>query len=158
MSALFDGKRILITGGTGSLGQVLARRLMTGDEGVPESVTVFSRDEAKQHYMRLDFMHGAAPPTRSSSRTRRERLKFMIGDVRDYASVARAARREPTSSSARRRSSRSRPASTSPGRPSAPTSTAPRTSCAPSPSSTSRSRPSSASPPTRPASPSTSWA
>ena len=57
MAGMFEGKRILVTGGTGSLGQVLTRRLMTGAEGVPESVTVFSRDEAKQHYMRLDFMH-----------------------------------------------------------------------------------------------------
>ena len=60
MTGLFEGKRILVTGGTGSLGQVLTRRLMTGAEGVPESVTIFSRDEAKQHYMRLDFMHRTA--------------------------------------------------------------------------------------------------
>jgi FlaA1/EpsC-like NDP-sugar epimerase len=56
VSGLFEGKRVLVTGGTGSLGQVLVRRLLSGSEGVPESVTVFSRDEAKQHYMRLDFM------------------------------------------------------------------------------------------------------
>jgi len=51
MSELFEGKRIVVTGGTGSLGQVLTRRLMSGVEGVPESVTVFSRDEAKQHWL-----------------------------------------------------------------------------------------------------------
>ena len=53
----FEGKRILVTGGTGSLGQTLVRRILSGEMGTPESVTVFSRDEAKQHYMRLDFLN-----------------------------------------------------------------------------------------------------
>ncbi len=92
MAGLFEGKRILVTGGTGSLGQVLVRRLMTGVEGTPESVTVFSRDEAKQHYMRLDFMHNPAATDEVIWENCRQRLKFMIGDVRDFASVARAAR------------------------------------------------------------------
>jgi FlaA1/EpsC-like NDP-sugar epimerase len=92
MSKLFEGKRILVTGGTGSLGQVLTRRLLSGVEGVPESVTVFSRDEAKQHYMRLDFMHRLSATDEVIFENCRERLKFMIGDVRDYASVVRAAR------------------------------------------------------------------
>ena len=87
---MFEGKRILITGGTGSLGQVLARRLMSGIEGVPESVTVFSRDEAKQHYMRLEFMHRDTATDEVIFENSRQRLKFMIGDVRDYASLARA--------------------------------------------------------------------
>ena len=91
MAGMFAGKRILITGGTGSLGQVLTRRLMTGAEGVPESVTVFSRDEAKQHYMRLDFMHQNAATDEVIFENSKQRLKFMIGDVRDYASVVRAA-------------------------------------------------------------------
>ncbi|MDQ3323073.1 MAG: polysaccharide biosynthesis protein, partial [Acidobacteriota bacterium] len=51
------GKRILVTGGTGSLGQTLVRRLLSGEMGKPAKITVFSRDEAKQHYMRLDFLH-----------------------------------------------------------------------------------------------------
>jgi FlaA1/EpsC-like NDP-sugar epimerase len=92
MSKLFEGKRILVTGGTGSLGQVLTRRLLSGVEGVPESVTVFSRDEAKQHYMRLDFMHRLSATDEVIFENCRQRLKFMIGDVRDYASVVRAAR------------------------------------------------------------------
>jgi UDP-glucose 4-epimerase len=92
VSGLFEGKRILVTGGTGSLGQVLVRRLMSGVEGVPESVTVFSRDEAKQHYMRLDFMHNPAATDEVIFQNSRQRLKFMIGDIRDYASVVRAAR------------------------------------------------------------------
>ena len=89
---MFEGRRVLITGGTGSLGQVLTRRLMTGVEGVPESVTVFSRDEAKQHYMRLEFMQRGAATDEVIFENSTQRLKFMIGDVRDYASVVRAAR------------------------------------------------------------------
>ena len=92
MSKLFEGKRILVTGGTGSLGQVLVRRLMSGAEGVPESVTVFSRDEAKQHYMRLEFMHKHAATDEVIFENCQQRLKFVIGDVRDYASVLRVAR------------------------------------------------------------------
>jgi len=89
MAGLFEGKRIVVTGGTGSLGQVLTRRLMSGVEGVPESVTVFSRDEAKQHYMRLDFMQKTAATDEVIFQNCRQRLKFMIGDVRDYASMVR---------------------------------------------------------------------
>ena len=48
-----DGKRILVTGGTGSLGQRIVRRLLEGGLGRPSKVTVLSRDEAKQHDMRL---------------------------------------------------------------------------------------------------------
>jgi FlaA1/EpsC-like NDP-sugar epimerase len=92
MGTLFEGKRILVTGGTGSLGQVLVRRLLSGSEGVPSSVTVFSRDEAKQHYMRLDFMERSIATDEVIYENSRERLKFVIGDVRDYASVARVAR------------------------------------------------------------------
>jgi UDP-glucose 4-epimerase len=90
MPGLFEGKRIVVTGGTGSLGQVLTRRLMSGVEGVPESVTVFSRDEAKQHYMRLDFMQKTAATDEVIFQNCRHRLKFLIGDVRNYASVVRA--------------------------------------------------------------------
>lgn len=92
MSKLFEGKRVLVTGGTGSLGQVLTRRLMSGVEGVPESVTVFSRDEAKQHYMRLDFMHRYAATDEVIFQNSQQALRFMIGDVRDYPSLLRAAK------------------------------------------------------------------
>jgi FlaA1/EpsC-like NDP-sugar epimerase len=92
MTGMFEGRRVLITGGTGSLGQVLTRRLMMGGEGIPQSVTVFSRDEAKQHYMRLDFMHRAAATDEVIFENSRQRLKFTIGDVRDYSSLARATR------------------------------------------------------------------
>ncbi|TDB37594.1 MAG: NAD-dependent epimerase/dehydratase family protein [Actinobacteria bacterium] len=91
MSGLFEGKRILVTGGTGSLGQVLTRRLLSGSDGTPESVTVFSRDEAKQHHMRLDFMQRCTATDEVIFENSRQALRFIIGDVRDYASVVRAA-------------------------------------------------------------------
>lgn len=92
MSGVFEGKHILVTGGTGSLGQMLARRLLAGTEGVPASVTVFSRDEAKQHYMRLEFMRRTTATDEIIFEHSRDRLRFIIGDVRDEASLLRAAK------------------------------------------------------------------
>jgi len=92
VTGLFERKRILITGGTGSLGQVLARRLLAGADGIPESVTVFSRDEAKQHYMRLDFLRRDAATDEIIFENSRQRLRFTIGDVRDYSTLSRALR------------------------------------------------------------------
>ncbi len=87
----FDGKRILITGGTGSLGKVLLKRLLSGKEGTPESITVFSRDEAKQHALRLDYLHSENGTTDEVIYNNFSRkVKFIIGDVRDYNSVLRA--------------------------------------------------------------------
>jgi UDP-glucose 4-epimerase len=74
---IFEGKRVLVTGGTGSLGQAIVRRILRGDEGRPKRVVVFSRDEAKQDAMRLELG---------------ERLAFLLGDVRDYDAVAAAMR------------------------------------------------------------------
>ena len=59
-SVELEGKRILVTGGTGSLGQAIVRRLLSGEMGRPAKVVVFSRDEAKQHYMRLSYLHRRA--------------------------------------------------------------------------------------------------
>ena len=64
---MFEGKKILITGGTGSLGQALTKRLLT--MGV-ETIRIFSRNEHKQIEMEAKFQD--------------ERLRFFIGDVRDY--------------------------------------------------------------------------
>jgi len=89
---MLDGKRILVTGGTGSLGQVLVRRLLTGEMGTPESVIVFSRDEAKQHYMRLSYLHRETATDDVIYENFRNVLAFRIGDIRDYASVAAAVR------------------------------------------------------------------
>jgi UDP-N-acetylglucosamine 4,6-dehydratase/5-epimerase len=68
-----NGRRVLITGGTGSFGSAMARRLL--ESGVAE-VRVFSRDEVKQDIMRRALND--------------DRLRFYIGDVRSYTSVKRA--------------------------------------------------------------------
>jgi FlaA1/EpsC-like NDP-sugar epimerase len=87
-----EGKRVLVTGGTGSLGQTLVKRIMTGQLGKPASVTVFSRDESKQHYMRLHFLQKDAPALDGAFLNSRELLNFRIGDVRDYPALVAAMR------------------------------------------------------------------
>lgn len=87
-----EGKRILVTGGTGSLGQTLVRRLLSGEMGKPTEVTVFSRDEAKQHYMRLDFLNRETATDDVIYENSHNLLKFRIGDVRDYPALLTAMR------------------------------------------------------------------
>jgi FlaA1/EpsC-like NDP-sugar epimerase len=87
-----EGKRILVTGGTGSLGQTLVGRLLTGEMGKPARITVFSRDEAKQHYMRLDFMHKKTATDDIIYENSQDLLNFRIGDVRDYPALLAAMR------------------------------------------------------------------
>ncbi|HYN08266.1 MAG TPA: polysaccharide biosynthesis protein [Vicinamibacterales bacterium] len=81
------GKRILVTGGTGSLGQVLVRRLLSGERGRPSKVIVLSRDEAKQHEMRLSYQHRQVSTDEVIYRNFQQVLEFRIGDVRSYADV-----------------------------------------------------------------------
>jgi FlaA1/EpsC-like NDP-sugar epimerase len=85
-----EGKRVLITGGTGSLGKVLVRRLLAGEMGQPRKVTVFSRDEAKQHAMRVEIIHKRAVTDEVIYRNFMELLDFRVGDVRDFHSLAGA--------------------------------------------------------------------
>src|SRR2546427_1999517 len=87
-----ENKRVLIPGGTGSLGTVLVRRLLAGEMGVPARITVFSRDETKQHEMRLEYMHREVATDDVIYRNSKEVLAFRIGDVRDYSSVLTAVR------------------------------------------------------------------
>jgi len=75
MAPDYSGKRVLITGGTGSFGRTVTETLL--QRGASE-VRVLSRDEAKQDDMRHQF--------------RDSRLRFYVGDVRDYLSVDRATR------------------------------------------------------------------
>jgi FlaA1/EpsC-like NDP-sugar epimerase len=87
-----EGKRILVTGGTGSLGHSLVRRLLSGQYGTPAKVTVFSRDEAKQHYMRLEYLQRSAATDEVIYRKSKDVLEFRVGDVRDYSSLLAALR------------------------------------------------------------------
>lgn len=85
-----EGKRILVTGGTGSLGQVLVRRLLTGEIGRPAKIIVFSRDEAKQQNMRLEYKQRRIATDEVIYRDQKDILEFRIGNVRDFASIASA--------------------------------------------------------------------
>lgn len=87
-----EGKRILVTGGTGSLGKTLVKRLLSGVEGLPERIIVFSRDEAKQHFMRLQFLDRTVATDDVIYHKAEDILDFRIGDVRDYQSVTAALR------------------------------------------------------------------
>jgi FlaA1/EpsC-like NDP-sugar epimerase len=87
-----EGKRILVTGGTGSLGKTLVRRLLSGEMGKPAKITVFSRDEAKQHYMRLEYMHREAATDDVIYQNSQDLLNFRIGDVRDFSALLAAMR------------------------------------------------------------------
>jgi len=88
----FDGKRILIIGGTGSLGKTLVRRFLSNRAGGPAKLIVFSRDEAKQHYMRMEYQNKAAATDEIIYRNFQQKLEFRIGDVRDFHAVLSALR------------------------------------------------------------------
>jgi FlaA1/EpsC-like NDP-sugar epimerase len=85
---IFDGKRLVIIGGTGSLGKVLVKRLLGGEMGEPEKIIVFSRDEAKQHFMRMEYQNKIAATDELIYRNFQRKLEFQIGDVRSLNSVA----------------------------------------------------------------------
>jgi UDP-glucose 4-epimerase len=87
-----SGKRILVTGGTGSLGKVLIRRLLHGEMGEPARIVVFSRDEAKQHAMRIEYQNIGEATDEVIYRNFEKKLQFHIGDVRDLHSISAALR------------------------------------------------------------------
>ena len=70
---MFDDKTLMITGGTGSFGNTVLQRFL--DTNVKE-IRVFSRDEKKQEDMRIALAN--------------DKVKFYIGDVRDYDSISQA--------------------------------------------------------------------
>lgn len=84
---MFEGKRILVTGGTGSMGRVLVRRILSGELGAPAKVIVFSRDDAKQHDMRTAYLNRVVATDDALYRNFERALEFRIGDIRDYADV-----------------------------------------------------------------------
>lgn len=67
---MFDGKTLLITGGTGSFGNAVLKRFLKTDI---KEIRIFSRDEKKQDDMRKEY--------------RNNKIKFYIGDVRDFNSI-----------------------------------------------------------------------
>ncbi len=71
---MIDNKTILITGGTGSFGRKFVEVALARYQ--PKRLIVFSRDELKQHDMRLQFND--------------PRLDFFLGDVREVRRLARA--------------------------------------------------------------------
>lgn len=87
---IFEGKTILVTGGTGSMGRTFVNRVLTGDHGAPRKVIVLSRDEAKQHEMRMHYLHKVVATDEVIYRNFMSVLEFRIGDVRDYADVCSA--------------------------------------------------------------------
>jgi FlaA1/EpsC-like NDP-sugar epimerase len=91
-SRIFEGKRILITGGTGSLGKTLVGRLLVGDAGNPAKIIVLSRDEAKQHAMRMEYQNKLSATDEIIFRNFQRLLEFRIGDVRDFHAVSQALR------------------------------------------------------------------
>lgn len=76
---MFEGKTLLITGGTGSFGNAVLHRFISTNIG---EIRVFSRDEKKQDDMRHEFQ--ASMPDLAG------KIKFFIGDVRDISSVRNA--------------------------------------------------------------------
>jgi len=85
-------KKILITGGTGSLGKTLLRRLLSGANGTPERIVVFSRDEAKQHDLRVEYLHRKAATHDTLYQKFNDLLDLRVGDVRDRESLRSAVR------------------------------------------------------------------
>ena len=82
MDMNLEGLNVLITGGTGSLGKAIIRRAMTGEMGKPRKIVVFSRDELKQHEMRIQWHQArdTIEDLRDFSPT--DILEFQIGDIR----------------------------------------------------------------------------
>ncbi len=72
MRDVFSDKVLLITGGTGSFGNAVLDRFLKNDIAIKE-IRIFSRDEKKQEDMRIKYKN--------------DKIKFYIGDVRDYRSV-----------------------------------------------------------------------
>ncbi|MBD3326971.1 NAD-dependent epimerase/dehydratase family protein [candidate division KSB3 bacterium] len=81
---MLTDQNVVITGGTGSLGKVLLRRLLAGEMGKPRKIIIYSRDEAKQHDLRLTYLHRRAATDEVIYHNFEQLLNFRIGDVRDF--------------------------------------------------------------------------
>jgi len=89
---IFKGKTILVTGGTGSMGKKLVHRLLAGEQGIPKKVIVLSRDEAKQHDMRMSYLNRHVTTDEVIYNNFVNVLEFRIGDVRSYEDICSAIR------------------------------------------------------------------
>lgn len=78
---MFEGKRILVTGGTGSFGNVFVRRMI--EQYNFERLIIFSRDEFKQYQMKKKLIE-------EYGEEKIKKLRFFIGDVRDKDRMFRA--------------------------------------------------------------------
>jgi FlaA1/EpsC-like NDP-sugar epimerase len=87
---IFENKRILVTGGTGSMGKIFVRRVLSGELGNPKKVIILSRDEAKQHFMRMSYETNVVGMDEAVYENFKKVLEFRIGDVRDYRTVVSA--------------------------------------------------------------------
>lgn len=88
---IIEGKRVLVTGGTGSMGKTFVRRVLSGAAGTPRKLIVFSRDEGKQHDMRVAY--SSAPKASTDEiiyRNFQNLLEFRIGDIRSFSDVTSA--------------------------------------------------------------------
>jgi FlaA1/EpsC-like NDP-sugar epimerase len=85
---IFEGKTLLITGGTGSLGQVLVRRLLSAEMGLPKKIMILSRDEAKQHDMRIKYLQKSKSTDEIIYTNFSRVLEFHIGDMRSIDTLA----------------------------------------------------------------------
>ena len=91
--ALFDNKTVVVTGGTGSMGKVLVKRLLSGSAGIPEKIIIFSRDEAKQHFMRVEYQQKKTVTDEVIYHNFEQLLEFRIGDILDYHAVCSVLKR-----------------------------------------------------------------
>ena len=76
MSTIFTNKTILITGGTGYLGQVLTEEIL---KHKPKSIRIFSRDEVKHYKFQEKF-------------SKNKKIRSFLGDIRDYQRLLKATR------------------------------------------------------------------
>lgn len=88
----FQDKTILVTGGTGSMGKTFVKRVLSGELGHPKKLIVMSRDEGKQHAMRVSYSHSKNSTDEVMYRNFLNTLEFRIGDVRDFSDVCSAVR------------------------------------------------------------------
>lgn len=87
---VFAGKKILLIGGTGSLGKVLLRRLLELVNDAPSKIIIFSRDEAKQHDIRLANTKNAFSTDEIIYSNFTQLVEFRIADIRNYSDVCSA--------------------------------------------------------------------